>query len=43
MPYGNQIIGGIHGKRTEGVGRRKKEVIQDVISNWRFSPRHDIR
>jgi len=42
MPYDNQRIGGSHGKRTEGAGRRKKEVIQKVISNWRFSPRDDI-
>jgi hypothetical protein len=32
MPYGNQTIGGIHERRTEGTGRRKKEIIQDVIS-----------
>jgi hypothetical protein len=42
MPYDNQRTGGRHGKRTEGAGRRKKEVIQNVISNWRFSPRDDI-
>jgi hypothetical protein len=42
MPYSNQTRGGSHGKRTEGTGRRKKEVIQNVISYWRFSPRDDI-
>jgi hypothetical protein len=42
MPYDNQRIGGSHGKRTEGAGRRKKDVIQKVISNWRFWPRDDI-
>jgi hypothetical protein len=43
MPYGNQTIGGIHGKRTEGTGSGKREVIQEVIGNWRSSSRDDIR
>jgi hypothetical protein len=40
MPYGNQTTGGIHGKRKK---EGRKEVIPDVISNWRFSLRNDIR